>query len=153
MSLPLLPEVWGIWGASQTQTEISEHAAKAPLLQYSLRASCCTLGGSGGGSIREKKYRVELRCIFFPPSNCCPFICFPSHVSGLFFFFFFLLLHPMEVALNADEIINGPTPGNHFQVISSSTELLRVFFFHLPSQKTQVVHYPTTAKQSRWKGH
>lgn len=37
----------------------------------------------------------------------------------------------MEVAVNADEIINGPTPGNHFQVISSATELLRVIFFSL----------------------
>lgn len=35
----------------------------------------------------------------------------------------------MEVALNADEITNGPTPGNHFRVISSATELLRVIFF------------------------
>lgn len=35
----------------------------------------------------------------------------------------------MEVALNADEIINGPTPGNHLLVISSATELLRVIFF------------------------
>lgn len=44
------------------------------------------------------------------------------------FFLFFLLLHPIEVILNADEIINGPTPGNHFRVISSATELLRVIF-------------------------
>lgn len=34
----------------------------------------------------------------------------------------------MEVVLNADEIINGPTPGNHFRVISSATELLSHFF-------------------------
>lgn len=60
----------------------------------------------------------------------------------------------MEVAVNADEIINGPTPGNHFQVISSATELLRViFFFHLPSQKTWVVRYPVTAEWSLGKGH
>lgn len=59
----------------------------------------------------------------------------------------------MEVALNADEIINGPTPGNHFGVISSATELLKVIFFHLPSQKTWVVSYPITAEQSLRKGH
>lgn len=55
----------------------------------------------------------------------------------------------MEVALNADEIINGPTPGNHLQVISSATELLRVIFFHLPSQKTWVVNYPITSLWGR----
>lgn len=37
----------------------------------------------------------------------------------------------MEVALNADEIINGPTLGNHLLVISSASELLRVIFFPL----------------------
>lgn len=78
------------------------------------------------GDLLKRKSRVKKH--FFFPSNCSPFICSPSHVSGLFFFFF-LLLHPMEVALNADEIINDPTPGNHLWVISSATELLRVSFF------------------------
>lgn len=50
----------------------------------------------------------------------------------------------MEAVLNADEITNGPTPGNHFRVISSATELLRVIFFQLPSQKTWVVSYHVT---------
>jgi len=59
----------------------------------------------------------------------------------------------VKVALNADEIINGPIPGNHFQVISSVTELLRVIFFQLPSQKTWAVSYPITAEQSLGKGH
>lgn len=59
----------------------------------------------------------------------------------------------MEVVLNADEIINGPTPGNHFRVISSATELLRVIFFQLPSQKTWVVSYPVTAHWSLGQGH
>lgn len=43
--------------------------------------------------------------------------------------FFSPLLHPKAVVLNADEVINGPTPGNHFWVISSATELPKVNCF------------------------